>query len=107
MEGKYYPCFIFGTQLDCSVLLVYSGNLYKRDQLHLDCQNLSAVATRPSSGVFISSTISNTIYKKLLRTFEHLTDKFGAIRVPNSVGSFDNLSVSAGLHISTMVFCRT
>jgi len=63
---------MFGTQLYCSVLAVYSGNLYNREQFRLDCLNLTAVATRPSSGVFISGIILSTKYKKLLRTSEHL-----------------------------------
>lgn len=69
---NYYPYFILETELYCSLLAIYSGNSYKSEQLHLDCMNLSAVATKPSSGGFISEIILSPIYKKLLTTSEHL-----------------------------------
>lgn len=31
-------------------------------------------------------------------------DNFGAIRMPNSVGSFDSLSISAGQHVYSVFF---
>lgn len=71
MEEKLLSLFYIGDRviLQCTCYLLRK---FVREQLHLDCMNLSAVATKPSSGGFISEIILSPIYKKLLTTSEHL-----------------------------------